>query len=184
MFIAKKSVVEECERYLKSLYLSRTGYPGHYKYKYYEPDGVSHSGNGGEKSMKKGYTSRLRDDLKNNLRDSFGLHINKKTGIVANLSGDSVNKMGSEKAIEKSKANGFSVEEHFEVANRIVELYENADLKETRPDKNNSPDLKSIKRFDSEVALKSGKKAIAHITVKESVLNGHKIYSVEVMDLE
>ena len=133
---------------------------------------------------KQGYTSKLRKDLKNNLQDSLGLHKNKKTGIEANLSGDSINKMGSEKAIEKSKANGFSVDEHFEVANKIVELYENADLTKTRPDKNNSPDLKSIKHFDSEATLRSGEKAIAHITVKESVVNGHKIYSVEVMNLE
>ena len=133
---------------------------------------------------KTGYTYKLRQILKSNLRNSFGLHKNKKTGIEANLSGDSVNKIGSEKAIEKSKLNGFSVEEHFEVANNIVELYEDADLVETRPDKNHSADLKSIKRFDSNVYLKRGLAAIAHITVKESVINGHKIYSVEVMSLE
>ena len=147
-----------------------------------EPAKTEPKENGLEK--KQGYTSKLRENLKNNLKGSLGVHTNKKTGIEANLSGDSINKMGSEKAIEKSKVNGFSVDEHFEVANRIVELYENADLTETKPDKNNSPDLKSIKRFDSDVTLKNGKKAVAHITVKESVMNGHKIYSVEVMDLE
>ena len=147
-----------------------------------EPAKTEPKENGLEK--KQGYTSKLRENLKNNLKGSLGVHTNKKTGIEANLSGDSINKMGSEKAIEKSKVNGFSVDEHFEVANRIVELYENADLTETKPDKNNSPDLKSIKRFDSDVTLKNGKEAVAHITVKESVMNGHKIYSVEVMDLE
>ena len=114
------------------------------------------------------------------MRPQFGFYKNKKTGIEANLSEKSVNKISSEKAIEKSKANGFTVEEHFEVAERIAELYENADLAETSPDKKGSLDLKSIKRFDSEVTLSDGKKAVAHITVKESVQNGYKIYSVEV----
>ena len=132
----------------------------------------------------KGYTAKLCSDLREKLRPQFGFYKNKKTGIEANLSEKSVNKISSEKAIEKSKANGFTVEEHFEVAERIAELYENADLAETSPDKKGSLDLKSIKRFDSEVTLSDGKKAVAHITVKESVQNGHKIYSVEVMDLE
>lgn len=137
-----------------------------------------------ETQKNQGYTSKLRTELKENLRASFGLHKNKKTGIEARLSGDSVNKMSSEKAIEKSKANGFTVEEHFEVANKIVELYENADLVETRPDKKGSENLLSIKRFDCNTKLSNGKEAIAHITVKESRQDGHKIYSVEVMDLE
>lgn len=48
VIVAKTTVIDEVNAFLKSLYLSRTGYPGHYKYRYYEPDGVSHSGNGGE----------------------------------------------------------------------------------------------------------------------------------------
>ena len=140
-------------------------------------------GNSKPLNKKESYTGKLRQNLKNNLKGSFGLHTNKKTGIEANLSGNSVNKMGSEKAIEKSKANGFSVEDHFEVANKIVKLFENATLVETSDDKKKSPGIKSIKRFDSDVVLKNGKMATAHITVKESVVEGHKIYSVEVMEL-
>ena len=132
---------------------------------------------------KQGYTKILRTQLKNTLRKQFGLHKNKQTGIEANLSGNSVDKMGSDKAIEKSKNNGFSLDEHFEVANKIVELYENAALVEVSSDKKGSKDLVSIKKFESDVMLGSGKKAVAHITVKESVVNGHKIYSVEVMNL-
>lgn len=135
------------------------------------------------KGRKTGYAATLRQKLKENLKDKLGTYTNKKTGIKARLSGDSINKMSSEKAVEKSKANGFSIDQHFEVANKIVELFENADLVETRPDKKASPDLKSIKRFDSDVKLNGGTNAIAHITVKESVENGHKIYSVEVMEL-
>ena len=133
---------------------------------------------------KQGYTKILRTQLKNTLRKQFGLHKNKQTGIEANLSGNSVDKMGSDKAIEKSKNNGFSLDEHFEVANKIVELYENAALVEVSSDRNGSENLKSIKRFDSAITLQNGKNSIAHITVKESVQNGHKIYSVEVMELK
>ena len=121
MLVAKKSVIAEINAFLKSLYLDRTSYPGHYRYRYYEPDGVSHGGSiGAEPKKKLGYTGKLRKELKDNLKGSFGFHINKKTGIKANLSGNSVDKMGSEKAIEKSKSNGFSVDDHFEVANNII----------------------------------------------------------------
>ena len=133
---------------------------------------------------KQGYVSKLRKKLKEKLYPLFGLHKNKNTGIEASLSGRSVDKMTSEKAIEKSKNNGFTVDEHFEVASQITELFKNADLVETAPDKKGSPDIKSIKRFDCNVNLKSNKKAKAHITVKESIENGHKIYSVEVMELQ
>lgn len=48
VIVAKTTVIDEVNAFLKSLYLSRTGYPGHYKYRYYEPDGISHGENGGE----------------------------------------------------------------------------------------------------------------------------------------
>ncbi|WP_024468664.1 hypothetical protein [Treponema pedis] len=136
-------------------------------------------------SRRKGsYTKILRKKLKNKLRSQFGFHKNKKTGIEANLSGSSVDKLSSDKAIEKSKKNGFTVDEHFEVANKIVSLYENADLIKVYSDKKGSLDIKSIKRFASKLTLKSGEGASAYITVKENIQNGHKIYSVEVMELE
>ena len=50
---------------------------------------------------------------------------------------------------------------------------------ETRPDKNGSAQILSIKRFSAPFTLESGKKANAYITVKETVQNDHKIYSVE-----
>lgn len=44
LIAAKTALIDEISTFLKSLYVSRTGYPGHYKYRYYEPDGVSHGG--------------------------------------------------------------------------------------------------------------------------------------------
>ena len=52
MIVIKKSLYEEFKQFLKSQYIRRLGYPGHYKYIYYEPDGVIH-GNGGNTQMNK-----------------------------------------------------------------------------------------------------------------------------------
>ena len=92
--------------------------------------------------------------------------------------------MASGKAINKSKNNGFTIEEHFEVASQITELFKNANLVKTSPDKKGSENLISIKRFDCNTNLLNGKKVTAHITVKESLQHGHKIYSIEVMNLK
>ena len=45
------------------------------------------------------------------------------------------------------------------------------------------PNVLSIKRFVSAAILKSGKKADVLITVKESIANGHKIYSIELDEI-
>ena len=47
----------------------------------------------------------------------------------------------------------------------------------------NDPNVVSIKRFVSAAILKSGKKADVLITVKESIANGHKIYSIELDEI-
>ena len=130
------------------------------------------------------YINTLRNKLFKDLEEHLGIIKNKETNIEARLSNSSIDKMASGKAINKSKNNGFTVEEHFEVASQITELFKNADLVETTPDKKGSENLISIKRFDCDTDLLSGKKVTAHITVKESLQHGHKIYSIEVMSLK
>ena len=130
------------------------------------------------------YINTLRNKLFKDLEEHLGIIKNKETNIEAKLSNSSIDKMASGKAINKSKNNGFTVEEHFEVASQITELFKNADLVETTPDKKGSENLISIKRFDCDTDLLSGKKVTAHITVKESLQHGHKIYSIEVMSLK
>ena len=80
-----------------------------------------------------------------------------------------------------SLANGFTITEHFEAANKIIDLYKKATLIESRPDKNNDQNIISIKRFVTPFELSTGKKATAYITVKETEQNGHKIYSLELL---
>ena len=123
-----------------------------------------------------------RNRLKEILRPILGKDIiNRATSLPARLSVKGVNKMSSGKAIEKSKTNGFSPENHFEAAEKIKELYENAELVAVHKDLKimNNPNLKSIKRFVAQTELSSGTKIDALITVKQSVQTGHRIYSIE-----
>lgn len=123
-----------------------------------------------------------RKTLRKTLKAVMGKGIkNKETGIIATLSAAGINKMGSGKAIEKSKANGFSPDEHFEAAGNIKTLYENATLVAVHKDVKlpDNPNIVSIKRFVAQSSLKGARKFDALITVKESVQAGHRIYSIE-----
>lgn len=135
--------------------------------------------------MKIGYANKKREALFEKLKTSLGKIVNKSTGIEANLSKKSLDKMTSAKALEKSKNNGFTLDEHFEFAEQIKSLYENAILIASHGNlKNpNDPNVISIKRFLSQSKLKSGKEADILITVKESIANGHKIYSIELDEI-
>ena len=126
----------------------------------------------------------LRKKLSDTLRNQFGIYTNTSTGIKANLNGRSLKKLGSDKAVEKSKANGFSLLEHFEAAEKIIDLFREAILIETRPDKKGSRNILSIKIFSSKIQTINGKDAKVNITVKESIQNGHTIYSLELLELE
>lgn len=132
-----------------------------------------------------GYANYKRQELLKKLKPVFGKLVNISTGIEANLSKKSLDKMTSAKALEKSKTNGFTLAEHFELAAKIKPLYESAVLIAVHGNlKNpNDPNIISIKRFMSAAILKSEKKADVLITVKESIANGHKIYSIELDEI-
>ena len=134
---------------------------------------------------KQGYAAYKRQELLKKLKSSFGKLVNISTGIEANFSKKSLDKMTSAKALEKSKVNGFSLDEHFELAAKIKPLYETAILVTAHGNLKNpdDPNVVSIKRFVSAAILKSGKKADVLITVKESIANGHKIYSIELDEI-
>ena len=76
------------------------------------------------KTRKRGYAHYKRQELLNKLKPVFGKLINISTGIEANLSKKSLDKMTSAKTLEKSKVNGFTLDEHFELAAKIVEAKE------------------------------------------------------------
>ena len=136
-------------------------------------------------AKKPGYANRKRAELLAKLKPVLGKLTNIQTGIEANLSKHSIDKMTSAKALEKSKKNGFTLNEHFELAAKIKPLYESAVLVVAHSNLKNpdDPNIVSIKRFVSAAILQSGKKADVLITVKESIANGHKIYSIELDEI-
>ena len=136
-------------------------------------------------TVKKGYASYKRSELLTILKQILGKLVNISTGIEANLSKHSIDKMTSAKALEKSKNNGFTLAEHFELAAKIKPLYESAVLVASHGNLKNpdDPNVVSIKRFVSAAILNSGKKADVLITVKESIANGHRIYSIELDEI-
>ena len=138
-----------------------------------------------EQIKKQGYASYKRSELLTILKPFLGKIVNIQTGIKANLSKHSIDKMTSAKALEKSKANGFTLAEHFELAAKIKPLYESAILVASHGNLKNpdDPNVVSIKRFVSAAILQSGRKADVLITVKESIANGHRIYSIELDEI-
>lgn len=71
--------------------------------------------------------------------------INEETKIVAKLSSSAKGKLISNKATGKSKANGFSKEQHNILAANVGRLFATAKMIESRPDKDADPNIISIK---------------------------------------
>lgn len=76
------------------------------------------------REQKHGYANYKRAELLKILKPFLGKLKNISTGIEANLSKKSLEKMTSAKSLEKSKNNGFTLDEHFELAAKIKPLYE------------------------------------------------------------
>ncbi len=127
-----------------------------------------------------------KDKVKQKLLSLAGKPItNKETGIVAFINVTQINEMLSNRAVSKSTNNGFTQAQHLKATENIKQLYEDATLSGTHPDrkkKQGSQGLKSIKIFhcDTEVL---GEDAVAKLTVKESFQHGHRIYSIELEEL-
>ncbi len=149
---------------------------------------VSKGGSSGEKEeepKKKGVAAKLRKDFDENTKKYLNTDFkNASTGIAARFSTESQKELKSRTV--NSKENGFTLQEHFEMANQIKKLFENADLIKEHPDGKHGEKNVKIKRFLSKpTKLKSGKTAQACITVKYSIdKNKHLVYSLEAMDIK
>ena len=108
---------------------------------------------------------------------------NRATETEATFGTDQIEKMVSAKARRKSEANGFTYQDNYAASANVGRLFEEAQLGEVHGDKNNSPDVLSIKRFYAPFDTSQGE-AIVKLTVKEIKREGHKIYSVEVLEIE
>ena len=136
-------------------------------------------------SGKKGYAARLREKFTKATNAYIGKSIrNASTGIVAVFTKESQKEIRSN--LTNSKANGFSVAEHFEAAGRIISLFKTATLENVHGDtKHGEKDVKIERFLSKEIIFKSGKKARVCITVKHSLdKNGRTIYSIEAMDIK
>ena len=140
---------------------------------------------GGDSGKKLGAAAKLRDEFNRNTSKYLNTDFkNKATGINARFSNESQREIRSN--IYNSKMNGFTIQEHFEVANQIKELFEDSELvKEHSDTKHNQPNVKMERFLSKPLKLKSGKEVRACITVKHSLdKNGHNIYSLETMDIK
>lgn len=108
---------------------------------------------------------------------------NRETGIVARVSNISRGKLISNKAADKSIANGFTREQHNTAAANIGDLFERAHLFFEGADKDGDINLKSIKRFASLIVL-DGVLAEADILAKESISGGNRLYTVELQEIK
>lgn len=129
--------------------------------------------NSGEKT----HTDIVREKLLSQKNQDI---VNQDTGIKASFGIKGINKMLSNTAVNKSIRNGFTRDEHLDAVADIWALFEKAKLyKTTGDEKNNSSNLKSVKRFISAI----DDRKYAYITVKESVVDGHRIYSLELQEI-
>ena len=118
-------------------------------------------------------TKDVNKYLYKHLENILGKELRNKEGFKAKISKNSIHKMTSDRAIQKSINNRFSRKDHLEAVANIQNIFENSTLKESKADKNNNPNL-IIHRLTSDF-----KEAQALLTVKESNTHGNKLYSIE-----
>lgn len=109
--------------------------------------------------------------------------VNLQTGIEAQINAVQRNKILSNAATNKSINNGYTRQEHNAAAAIIERLWRHAEQIETRPDRSGDRNIKTIGRFIAPVIF-TERDANAYITVKETRIAGHRIYSLELEKLE
>ena len=108
---------------------------------------------------------------------------NLETGIVAQINSEQRNKILSNPALAKSKANGFTAQQHNAAAAKIAALWKHATPLTQNADASGDANIAAIKRFVA--PLRSGNEVLlAYLTAKESVEHGHRVYSLELTEIE
>jgi hypothetical protein len=125
---------------------------------------------------KKEATLRLKELIKNN--GSKPLAIKNIEGEEARLSGTSIGKLVSAKAVKKSIDNGFTKEQQVAAASDIDNLFKNSLNMLSHPDKNGYSDV-TIHRFAASLFENNA----AYITLKEVSEYGKRIYTIELVEL-
>ena len=126
----------------------------------------------------------LRNDLKEALNPYLNKEIvNKEQGLSGVITTEEVKKIMSKKAIDKSVANGFSRDEHIEVAKHIERLFAESKLSRSHKDYKDNPNILQVHRFIKDINI-NGKEANAQITLFEKIEGKNKIYTIELESLE
>lgn len=107
---------------------------------------------------------------------------NLPTGKIAQINSQQRGKLVSNKALASSMRNGFTAEQHNAAAANIDLLWKHAEPLIQKSDKNNDPNIAAIQRFAAPFIV-SNDVAVAYMTVKESMANGHRIYSIELTEM-
>jgi hypothetical protein len=108
--------------------------------------------------------------------------INNEEGISAQINSDQRKKLISNAAVRKSVENGYTREQHYAAAAKIDKIWKHAVKIEDRADSSDDKNIKSIKRFVAPLRY-SNETAYANLLVKESVEHGHRIYTVELQEI-
>ena len=111
---------------------------------------------------------------------------NRETGDHAQINQKQRKKILSEDAVNKSIANGFSVDDHLLAAANVKNLYENAVLLATDPDFKNNDTAVSIKRYAAPMVLNSKGNLIADVLITQKISSDkgtNRIYSLEVDEI-
>ena len=128
--------------------------------------------------------AELRKDLKQALEPSLNKEIvNKEQGLSGVITTEEVKKIMSKKAVDKSVANGFSRDEHIEVAKHIERLFTESKLLRSHKDYKENPNILQVHRFIKDIEV-NGKEANALITLFEKMQGKNKIYTIELESLE
>lgn len=141
-------------------------------------------GESGANQQEKKSNDEYRKEIKEKLKSSMGKELpNDATGITASISSEGLNKMMSGAAIKKSVDNGFTPQEHFEAVGNVVSLYKRAKLIAAYPDQKYNDKKVNIKRFVAQDKLENNKQADFLLTLKETYERGHRIYSLELDEI-
>ena len=133
-------------------------------------------------AQEKHNTSDLRQQLQEILKEIINQEfVNKETGLKATIKQNDIDKISSKKTITKSWNNGFTKEEHFEVAKDIAPLYENSKLKAIHSDSKKRPNINNVYRFNIDIEV-NGKETTAKITAFEKIKGDNRIYTIELQE--
>ena len=106
---------------------------------------------------------------------------NKHNDFKARFSKNTANKISSDKAITKSVVNGFTVENHFEVAKNIKAVFEQSEYIGMFDDKKHDPNVLAVHRFQKKIELSDGKGCFVFLMLKEVKKDGMRLYTFELM---